>query len=470
MIHKHIKIDIYSTLHLTYLPVSRNTSEMINLRDMIGLGALRKASSVIFLLVIFLGGCLSFSPVNIALPSSTSNRIDARYIKRHGDLTPQLQVPSSTSYLEAQATASENKEQATLTLMNIASAHFVSQALSAFVQLGVADIIGDKTITLTDIKKIIGEGVNEDALLRSLRLLASAGILKSSLDTETQKVSFCLTEAGALLQTESGSQSGLSSCVMHWMEEPLWNSWLHLPSYIKGTSDGEINEIPFVAANRQSSYTYYNKEKNPHSLQHANDFVRFIHNGEIESIVKGLDWSEYENKIVLDIGGHNGKVMAAIVEEYPRIICKCLDLPGVISNVREKPANVELVGGDIFDPSSIPPCDVIVMKHFLDRCMWDEDQTVKILKAACSALPKDGHVILGEAVVPNAGDECEDNKLQISLDALYMLVGRERQRTESEWRNVADRAGLRITQINHTSSASCSLIILQKKKDGIMIK
>ncbi len=356
----------------------------------------------------------------------------------------------------------DESEEAILPLMNIASAHFISQALNGFVEFGIADIIGDATVSIEEIAEQIGTSTNLDALLRTMRLLASVGIVESH--TNDGEILFCLTNTGALLQKNSCPQKSLASCVSHWMEQPLWNSWLHLPEYIKGENMNEGKNVdPFTRANGQSSDSFYNAMDRPQSLQYANDFVRFISDGEIDSIVRGLDWSIFNGKTILDIGGYNGKVMERIARGYPEITCKCLDLPDIIASVKVPPSNVQLIGGDVFDMTSIPSCDVIILKHFLDRCMWDESETQQILETCFRVLPKDGHVILGEAVIPDPGDERDDNRLQLSLDALYMLVGRERQRTESEWRNIAQLAGFHIAEIIYTKSPSCSLIILQKQ-------
>ncbi len=355
----------------------------------------------------------------------------------------------------------DEKEEAILPLMNIASAHFISQALNSFVEFGIADIIGDTSVSIEDIAEHIGSDTNLDALLRTMRLLASAGIVKAQ--TNNGKVSFCLTNTGALLQKSNHLQESLASCVSHWMEQPLWNSWLYLPEYIKGENTVEGKNLdPFTRANGQSSDYFYNAVDRPQSLEHANDFVRYISDGEIDSIARGLDWSKFNGKTILDIGGYNGKVMERIAKDYPNITYKCLDLPDVIASVKIPPLNVQLIGGNVFDITSIPSCDVILLKHFLDRCMWDESETKQILETCHRVLPNDGHVILAEAVIPDPGDEREDNRLQISLDALYMLVGRERQRTESEWRTIAKLAGFQITEIINTKSPSCSLIILRK--------
>lgn len=351
-------------------------------------------------------------------------------------------------------------------LLELSSMHFTSQALHSFVTLGIPDIIGSNQMSLDEICFQISSKANRDALLRTLKLLVSAEILcHDELEGEDY---FELTNTGALLQTKVTDQPSLASGVLHWMEKPLWNAWLSLPDYIQGSTEGEESPDPFERANGISSDYYYNAEDNPESLKFANDFVRFVSESEIENIATCLDWSQFAGKTVLDIGGYNGRVLQAVaasVDPAVNIAFKCLDLPNIIDNIEQKSGHlVELVGGDILNASTVPPSDVIIMKHFLDRCMWDEEQTISILKTCHGKIPYDGTVILGEAVIPDFSNAKPSSRLEISLDALYMLVGRERQRTESEWRELAVASGFKIQEIVKTSSPTCSLIVMKKQQ------
>eukprot|EP00979_Chaetoceros_neogracilis_P009950 scaffold2324_cov264-Chaetoceros_neogracile.AAC.8 len=351
-------------------------------------------------------------------------------------------------------------------LLELSSMHFTSQALHTFVKLGIPDIIGCKKVSLDEIGFKISPNVNRDALLRTLKLLVSAEILHYASDELESEHYFQLTNTGALLQSKESDQPSMASGIKHWMEEPLWNAWLSLPEYIQGTLKDEKNLDPFERANGISSDYYYNAEDHPESLKFANDFVRFVSDSEIHNIATCIDWSQYEGKTILDIGGHNGKVLEAVaasLHHSNNIDFKCLDLPNIIDGIEQTSDFVDLIGGNILDESTVPPADVIVMKHFLDRCMWDEEQTLNILKTCHDKIPDDGRVILGEAVIPDCSQAKPSSRLEISLDALYMLVGRERQRTESEWRALADASGFTIDEIMKTSSPTCSLIVMKKQ-------
>jgi hypothetical protein len=382
-----------------------------------------------------------------------------------------------------------------LPLWKLASAHCASQALNTALKLGIIESLGDMAggCTLQEIADTIGPTTQRDALLRTLRLLTTVDILdEQQLVPPSGDIRFSLTPTGELLRS---SKSGMGAGVQHWMERPLWNAWLELPDYIRGGGGGEgegggknSESLPFDRANGGvSSDFYYNEKDHPESLHHANTFVRWIHEQEVEAVVHGYDWSAnslVNNPTLVDIGGHFGTVLAAIAKQHPTVNCVSLDLPEVIASAPRAPPGVKLVGGNVMDPSTIPTCDTILLKHFLDRCMWTEDETVQILQSCHAALRNDagGRVIIAEAVLPNIGEygrsRTKDAKnshhsinipppttTTLSMDALYMLVGREGQRTAAEWDQLASRAGFRIERITPTSVPSCFLLVLEQQKE-----
>lgn len=352
-----------------------------------------------------------------------------------------------------------------LPLLKLASTHFSSQALYTAIRLKIPDILGERRLSLDEISANIGEKCNRDALLRTMRLLAAIDVVEETqlMICDGSQVAYSLTSIGTSLREGTSESPSMASCILHWMERPLWDAWLELPPFIV---EGGKSPYPFDRANDGiSSDWWYNAQDHPDSLKHANDFVKLIHKAEVEAVANGFDWSICRGKRLVDIGGHHGQLIGAIHAMEPSIECFCLDLPQVIACAPKDPERrVKLVPGNVFDPTTIPPCDVILMKHFLDRCMWDDDETITILKSCYNALHDiNGIVIIAEAVLPDYGTVNSDNSLQLSMDALYMLVGRAGQRTVTEWKHLADASDFKIDRIEFTSVPSSSLIILKKR-------
>ena len=179
----------------------------------------------------------------------------------------------------------------------------------------------------------------------------------------------------------------------------------------------------------------------------------------------------------MDVAGNNGKLAEAIASSEPTLQCSCLDLPSVIGSVPtgKEPKNVQLVPGNVLDSNTIPDCEVILMKHFCDRCMWFDDETIEILCSCKRALQRSEQnaplsttrrkIVIADAVLPDCGRINDTNQLPLYLDAMYMLVGRERQRTRSEWKALATAAGLTLSGVIDTGVPSCSLIVLEPKAE-----
>jgi hypothetical protein len=73
---------------------------------------------------------------------------------------------------------------------------------------------------------------------------------------------------------------------------------------------------------------------------------------------------------------------------------------------------------------------------------WSDDECVAILKNVRGGAPHTAKVLLIEGVVrPNARN---DFLLDLDIEMLVMTTGRER--TESEWKSVLSRAGMRLTR------------------------
>ena len=438
--------------------------------------------SVAFLLILTLFLCWSkvakpFAPLKgcaVFADSRQYHRLASK-LKKLKTKVKVLQTMSS----KPKVLNTEDADASAQPLMKLASYHFASQALHAFVKMDIPNIIGDSCMSVGQIADTIQSQfggvslqrrmqVNQDGLLRIMRLLVTVGILYEEHNTGSdlnQEPSFRLTSTGALLQTNVPGQQSLAPIILHWMEKPLWNAWSELPDYVAGIASGtqqeDASKLPFERANGVISDEYYCTD-NAESLKHANEFVRYISKGEEQAVLTGYDWASLSGRIVLDVGGYQGKMMAVIAKKYPDVKCICFDLPEVVSTT-SAPEGVEVIGGDIFD-GSLPPCDIIFMKHFLDKCMWSEEQAVQILRLCRDALPDDGNVIIAEAVLPDhASNASGTNQLHLFIDVLFLLVGRDAARTESEWKVLAEKAGLKVHRITATATPSCYMIVLSKQ-------
>lgn len=385
-------------------------------------------------------------------------------------------------------------------LLAIGQSHFISQTLYAMVKLGVPDAIGADTMTPEEIAKALPGKPNVDMLGRGLRLLSVATglFIEEATKDDDDKASYSLSTTGALLQTKVEGQPSMACGMLHWLEKPYWDAWAALPDYIAG----ESKEVPYKAATGDMVFDYY--AKHPESAEPFNEFMSFFSMGEIPVVVEIFDWSPYDGKKVVDLGGSYGPVMGALKQKMPGITTVSFDLPEVIEAAGKGPPGVELVGGSFFDGSTIPKTDgALFMKHVralrlvpalpatspLRRCSpptkssglprqtlldrrslspaqilhdWSDDDCLKILAACKEALEPGGKVIVADAVLDAPGKDSPLKVPQTQLDMLMGVIG-GKERTLKQWEDLAAGAGFEVEQLTDSPSPACQLLTLTPK-------
>ena len=342
-------------------------------------------------------------------------------------------------------------------LLGLGQQHFMSQVLYSIVKLKIPDAIGEETLTAAEIKARLGnDNVREELLSRSLRFLAAS----TGLFTETAKnddFAFGLTASGALLQTGVAGQPSLACSILHNLEPPMWKSWGAFSTYLEGKS----TENPYVTANGMGIFKMF--ETNPESGEVFNEFMSIVSSQEIQIIVNDFEWSPFEGKTVVDVGGNYGPVMAAVKAKYPKIRTISFDLPEVINNIHEPPPGVELVSGDFFQEGSIPKTDgAIFMKHILHD--WSDADCIRILGSCSAALEPGAKVIVVDAVLPNPGETSPVKEKQLYIDML-MSTFDGKERTREQWEALANAAGFVVEHVVMPSNPVplCQILIFSKQ-------
>jgi hypothetical protein len=166
---------------------------------------------------------------------------------------------------------------------------------------------------------------------------------------------------------------------------------------------------------------------------------------ETVSIIKAYDFSRFST--IVDVGGGRGGLLVAILSANPHLQGVLFDVPTVVAGVDGELSGAEVidrckvVSGDFFD--SVPEGgDAYLLSNIIHG--WSDDQAVQILSRCRAAMTDTACVLLAEVVLPE-GRQPSVGKL-IDLEMLVMSAG-GRQRTETEYRTLFGRAGLRLTRI-----------------------
>ena len=366
--------------------------------------------------------CLGWSPLGLHRHIIYTHR-------RSGDGGRML-LPSMQGHQSSQEDDDlQVPSQAESDILQLVQSHFSSQALVTAVRLGVLDVLmeqvedeNDASLTVDGIiaktssssSSSNNDVINRDALFRCLRLLCTTGVVHEVVNNLNESA-FVLTEMGRLLQSPTSTAESMSPFILHWAEEPLWNAWLKLPDYVAGRTSNTSDDRtmpPFDRANDGMSASEYYKN-NAESCSYRNAVARQASSREIGSILDAMQSSSILNescldgKIIVDVGGGYGDMMYAMKQSMPSIgDCYCLDLPEVIDDamladsnggkIQEKKDDVILAPGNMFDASSIPPCDIICTKHLL--CDFDDGYVIRALQSFHKVLSAGGKVIIMDAV------------------------------------------------------------------------
>ncbi|KAJ5144350.1 OmtB [Penicillium atrosanguineum] len=149
-----------------------------------------------------------------------------------------------------------------------------------------------------------------------------------------------------------------------------------------------------------------------------------------------------EQALFVDVGGNIGHQSARLRARYPdlpgRIIVQ--DLPETIS-VAPAVDGLELMAHNFFEPQPIIGAKAYYLRTVLHD--WDDETSLKILAQLVPAMNSESLILIDDMALPDT--EVHWWSATLDLHMLAMLGAHER--TESQWRSLLDRAGLKLVDI-----------------------
>jgi len=139
-------------------------------------------------------------------------------------------------------------------------------------------------------------------------------------------------------------------------------------------------------------------------------------------LARTYDFSQ--TRCVMDVGGGEGHLLAAILECHPHLRGILLDRAHAIDTALALERCEQRVG-DFFE--EVPPgADAYVMKSILHN--WDDESCVRILARCRAAIGSAGRLLLVERVLPQTfqGEPGERPLARSDLNMLVGFSGRER--------------------------------------------
>jgi hypothetical protein len=311
---------------------------------------------------------------------------------------------------------------------------WVSSAISAAAHFGLADHLESGPKTVKELAALTG--ATERPLYRLLRATASVGVF-----TEREDGSFAQTPLSEPLR------SNAKPCVRN-MAMMLTDDW-HIRAW---------EQLPWcIETGKPASYKLHGKgmfdwmEQHPEKTRNFNNAMTDMSQGDAAAIVQSYDFTSFEH--IVDVAGGHGTLLAAILDQAPRLRGTLFDLPHVIegaqkARILERFANRStLEAGSFFE--AVPPADAYIMKFIIHD--WYDPECVKILSHCRKGIRSGGRLLVVDQVVP-AGNEPGVAKL-MDLEMLVLPGGMER--TEKEFRELFAASGFRLERIIPTPALQC---------------
>jgi hypothetical protein len=316
-------------------------------------------------------------------------------------------------------------------MLRLISGYWISQSIHVAAVLGVADYLENGPKTSAELAA--ATGAHAHSLYRLLRALASVGVF-----AEDGHDRWRLTPlAECLLSDRPGSQRSLA--IMNGEEHyRTWGDLLYSVRTGKPAFDHVFGKpvFDYIAGNPRSAAIF-------------DEAMTGVHGAETAAMIEAFDFGRF--RTIVDVGGGNGSVLTAILQQHPAVRGVLYDRPHVIDRARPRldAAGVsdrcQTTGGDFF--ASVPPGgDAYLMRHIIHD--WDDEKCQRILGNCCKVMTPPARLLLIETVIPPGNEPC----FAKFLDLTMLAIPGGQERTEEEYRTLLGTAGFRLENIVSTTA------------------
>lgn len=274
-------------------------------------------------------------------------------------------------------------------MIDLLSGSFVAQAIYVAAKLGIADRIAAGTVSAEALARECD--VDATALSRVMRLLVAHDVFRRD-------------DAGGYVNTPLSSTlltsraDSLRDLAMWWCEEPHWRVFGHL---LDSVGNGRC-AWPMVHGIGLFPYLM---QVNPALGELFNRAMTSFSRTTIPAVLAAYDFSKH--RVVADLGGGNGHLLAAVLAANADAQGILFDLPAAVAGAQDllEAAGVasrsRIVTGDFFGPLPFT-ADMFLIKHIVHD--WPDDDCVRMLRRVREAMGQHGRVLVLEMVIPGSDE------------------------------------------------------------------
>jgi ubiquinone/menaquinone biosynthesis C-methylase UbiE len=345
--------------------------------------------------------------------------------------------PPAVWYVGAQEEDMEPQLPPPVVLYQLATGHYLSQAIYVAAKLGIADLLANGPERHDALAQ--ATGTHAPSLRRVLRLLASGGVL-----SETEDGRFALPPLGACLQSGPGSFRAVAQL---FGGPVVWSSWGDLLRTV------QTGEVALHRVFGTDSFEYFAQHPDEGAVfdEAMGAFTAMV----AVAVAAAYDFSAF--RTVIDVGGGDGTLLTGILKENPALRGVVYDLPRVADTARKKITGAgmsdrcEFVAGDFFE--TVPRGgDAYLLKHVIHD--WEDRRAGSILRNCRRAMDRQGKLLIVEGVYPPRIDQSLESRGAAANDVNMMVCTGGRQRSEDEFRQLFASAGFTFTRIVPTMGMS----------------
>jgi hypothetical protein len=326
-----------------------------------------------------------------------------------------------------------------LALYQMATGHYLSNALHLATKLGIADLLDKGPRSAEDLAR--ATSTHAPSLRRVLRLLASAGVFE-----EREDGAFALTPIGESLR--AGVPGSARAMVRLFSGERIQDAWRDL-EYCVRTGDPVFRKRGLDDPFKDPART---PEDNADFDEAMADFTR------LASMAVAAAYDFAPVRTLVDVGGGNGALLVGILKAHPHLRGTVFDQPPAAERARKQIAEQGLsdrcdaVGGDFFE--EVPKgADAYVLKHVIHD--WNDERAAAILGNCRRAMGANGRLLIVEGVYPPRIDASIASRGAAANDVNMLVNTGGRQRSEAEFRSLYEAAGFELARIVPTPMGIC---------------